>query len=167
MVDKEVIRTFRKPLIWVSIISILIIVLMALNIQSLSKSLDSAYDRQSKIYEEYDYKCGEGLKRVCVDEDKYAIEIGADETYAICDTDRKERAICVDEDKSWRQCEIGEWATCLDKDKDWISCDVGKDAKCIKEDIAGTISDTGWINSCPIGESSTCIDWDSEHVVKY
>lgn len=182
MTNKQIIKTFRKPLIWVSVISILVIVLMALQISYLNNSIDSCHERQMEIQkdsqENFDYKCGEGLKRACIDEDKYAIEIGEDERYIICDTDRKEKAICIDEDKSWAQCEVGEWARCIgedtswtecsvgqtarciDNDADWTICESGRDAKCIKKDRSGIITDTGWINTCPIGESAVCIDWN-------
>ena len=159
MTDKEVIKTFKKHFIWVSIISILVIVVMGLIINSQSKQL--AY-----VYENYDYSCSEGTRQVCISENKnyieypegeYAITIKDDETYTICDTDRRERAVCIDEDKSWIQCGTGEWATCVGENERVMNCEADEDARCIKEDMSGYITSSGYINYCSSGEFGTCI----------
>jgi len=159
MTDKEIVKTFKKPLIWVSIISILVIVLMAYNINSLNNRLDNVYDT-------FEYSCSDGTYRVCIEDGKnyveypkgeYAIAIKNDETYVVCDTDRKERAVCIDEDKPWVQCQTNEFAYCIKEGSDWTTCSVGEDAKCIKEDKYSTISSNGYVNYCEIGEYSTCL----------
>jgi len=178
MVDKEIIRTFKKPLIWVSIISIVVIVIMGINIFDLNSRIDSCYERQNEMYEEYDYKCEDGYERICIESGKsyqtydydlgeYAVVIGEDETYAVCDTDRKERAICVDEDTYWNPCADGERQYCASETEDVAVCQIGNEALCVKEDRAGRISDTGYFNVCQIGESATCIDWDTEYITQY
>ena len=158
--EKEVMKTFKKPLIWVSIISILVILLMASYINVLNNQL-------SNVYDTYEYSCSEGTYRACIEngknyisypEGEYAITIKDDETYTVCDTDRKERAICVDEDTYWNPCQEGTYQVCADKDRDYISCGIGEDARCIKEDNYATISSSGYLRYCDIGESSICMN---------
>ena len=94
-------------------------------------SIDNLNHRINNYQENYEYSCGEGFTQQCVEEGKRGIEIGEDETYQICDTDRKEYAVCVPEDyRLWRICEIGQTAWCIDNNRDWTSCDIGKDAIC-------------------------------------
>ena len=157
-IEKEIVRTFKKPLIWVSIISLVVIVMMGLYINGLN-------DRIDYIYDNYDYSCSDGTYRVCITDGKnyaeyndgeYTITIKDDETYAICDTDRKERAICIDEDSSYASCSANEWATCIGENERIMNCEVDENARCIKEDKAGYITSAGYIRYCDSGEYSTC-----------
>ena len=113
-------KPFKKPLIWVSIAFFIVVLIMGFIIFSQSESLEYYNERIDKLYESHEYKCDEGLRRICIDEDKYSVEIGEDETYAVCDTDRREYAVCLEEDKSWTQCHNGESATCVDWDVERI-----------------------------------------------
>lgn len=149
--------------VWFTKLNIVLFVVIAILIL-ISYSLNAQVDN---MYDNYVYGCGEGKQSVCIDEgnwyeeygeDEYVVLIGEDETYVVCDTDRKEYAVCVEEDKQWTQCDTGEYPRCFDSDSSWTSCEAGKNARCVKEDSEGTIS-SGFVSYCGVGESSTCIDW--------
>ena len=103
------------------VISSIIIFLMILVIVEMNSNIKRYEEKLNEMYEDYEYKCNLGKKKVCIDDNKYAIPIGEDEDYAVCDTDRKEIAICVDEENFgtvgiygyYRKCSIGESSTCI------------------------------------------------------
>lgn len=150
MAKKDVAVTILSVLLG---IAVLVILIMSLNNYSLS-------GRVTYMQEEMEWACYEGTHKECITDGKMYFEYGEDETYAICDTDRKEYGTCLEEGKHWRQCETGQWAYCIDEDKSWTTCEIGQQAKCIKEDKYGIISSAGYVYYCDVGETSTCIDWD-------
>lgn len=159
MNEKKVVKRFKIALILLSGISVLIILILV-------NAIDSQNKQMSYLQENYEYACMDGTKRVCINEDKnyleyaeseYAVRIKDDETYVICDTDRKEKAICIDEDLPWTQCnDLNEWAFCRDISEDWTSCSVGKDAICVEDNTRGTIDTYGRFTACEAGEWPVC-----------
>ena len=152
-------KTVYKPLFfWMLFISIVVIVVMGVFIKVGLNDID--------YYESnYEYSCDIGEEKRCItagnhykeySDGERVIIIQEDEDYAICDTDRKEKAICVDEDASRAECDRDERAICVNDKYDWTECSSGEDAKCIKEDRAATISERGTVSYCNIGEFPTC-----------
>ena len=123
--EEDKIERLGKIIKWISIVAIVTIIILSLLLNS--ATADVKY-YQNRISEDYEYKCNEGQKRVCIDEDKRAFEFGEDEDYVICDTDRKEVARCIDEDiqgivtkYGWiTECPVGEEGICIDRDTEKI-----------------------------------------------
>lgn len=125
----------------------------------------SANSNVKNYRENYEWKCHEGSYRECIEEEterhfcgenEYGICIGEDETYTICDTDRKERAICIDEDEYWNPCDDDEYQLCVDKNVEYIECTKANEvAKCLKGNIYSYFTGR-YIRECNIGEVAMC-----------
>lgn len=116
MVDKEIIKTFKKPLIWVGVISILVIVTMGSIISSMSDDLNNY--RQENLQKQLnpEQKCPYGTSMKCVDNGKNFIQ---------CDS--WEVPVCGTKDKwgtfngKWMNpCRDGYESTCLDKETQYV-----------------------------------------------
>jgi len=145
-------KKLKNALSWVIVISVIIILFMV--------ALINSQNQRIKYYSEnYDHACSDGTHKACIEDGKRHFAYGEDELFTICDTDRKERPICVDEGVYWNPCPEGSNQFCVKEGESFTSCsDSDYFAKCVKEDAYGILSSSGHISYCDAGELPGCFD---------